>query len=237
MFSIHINTLEEEFYRVCDTIRDISFFLENYGEIIARLPKNENNNEPEFIQEMKDIKLNQNRDFSEIEKEKFIKDMENYYKLDILNSVKNDIENDLEKYKKTINIYEIFKKLNQNWGFKVFDNYKIVLTYYGCGGSYHCKTGEIIIRHKRVIRKPYFYTIFHEAIHIGIEENIVKKYNLSQQQKEALVDAMCSKYLPNYAEIGLQDITQKNLGLYNFLMKNSDNMEKNLEKLVAEYKK
>ena len=48
---------------------------------------------------------------------------------------------------------------------------------------------------------------------------------------------MCSKYLPNYAEIGLQDITQKNLVLYNFLMKNSDNMEKNLEKLVAEYKK
>lgn len=100
---------------------------------------------------------------------------------------KNDIENDLEKYKKTINIYEIFKKLNQNWGFKVFDNYKIVLTYYGTGGSYHYKTGEIIIRHKREVKKPYFYTIFHEAIHIGIEENIVRNIIYHNNKKKVLL--------------------------------------------------
>lgn len=46
---------------------------------------------------------------------------------------------------------------------------------------------------------------------------------------------MCSRYLPNYAETGLQDITKKDLGLYNFLMENSEGMEDNLEKLVIEY--
>lgn len=231
MFSIHINTLEEEFYRVCDTIRDIPFFLENYGEIIARLPKDKNGNEPEFIQELKNLILNQKISFDQIDFAKFKDDMQNYYYFNVLNSLKNDIKNDLEKYKNTINIYEIFKKLNQNWGFKVFDNYKIVLTYYGCGGSYHYKIGEIIIRYKREVKKPYFYTIFHEAIHIGIEENIVRKYNLSQQQKEALVDAMCGKYLPNYMQ------QKMDIEFYNFLMENSKEMEENLEKLVAEYKK
>ena len=229
MFTIHINTLEEEFYRVYDTIRDIPFFLENYGEIIARLPKDENGNEPQFIQELKNLILNQKISFDQIDFAKFKDDMQNYYYFDVLNSLKNDIENDLEKYKNTINIYEIFKTLNNNWDFKVFDNYKIVLTYYGCGGSYHYKTGEIIIRHKREVKKPYFYTIFHEAIHIGIEENIVRKYNLSQQQKEALVDAMCGKYLPNYMR------QKMDIEFYNFLMKNSGSIEKNLEKLVAEY--
>ena len=110
MFSIHINTLEEEFYRICDTIRAIPFFLKNYGEIIARLPKDENGNEPEFIQELKNLILNQKISFDQIDFAKFKDDMQNYYYFNVLNSLKNDIENDLEKYKNTINIYEKFLK-------------------------------------------------------------------------------------------------------------------------------
>ena len=216
MFSIHINTLQEEFYRVCDTIGWIPFFLENYGEIIARLPKDENGNEAEFLEKLKDLILNKKIDPNKVDFAEFENDMRHYYQYDILNSLKNDIEIDLEKYQDTINANQIFKTLNQNWGFKIFDNYKIILTYYGPGGSYH-------------------YKIFHEAIHIGIEKNIIRKYNLSQQQKESIVDAMCSRYLPNYAETGLQDITKKDLGLYNFLMENSEVMEKNLIELLTKY--
>ena len=235
MFSIHINTLQEEFYRVCDTIGWIPFFLENYGEIIARLPKDENGNEAEFLEKLKDLILNKKIDPNKVDFAEFENDMRHYYQYDILNSLKNDIEIDLEKYQDTINANQIFKTLNQNWGFKIFDNYKIILTYYGPGGSYNYKTGEIIIRYKIEVKKPYFYTIFHEAIHIGIEKNIIRKYNLSQQQKESIVDAMCSRYLPNYAETGLQDITKKDLGLYNFLMENSEVMEKNLIELLTKY--
>ena len=235
MFSIHINTLEEEFYRILETIRDIPFFLENYGEIIGRLPKDENGNEPKFIEKLKDLILNKKVDPNKMNFTEFESDMQNYYYHDVLNSLKNNIEMNLKKYQDIVDVDKIFKTLNQNWGFKIFDNYKVILTYYGSGGSYHYKTGEIIIRHKREVKKPYFYTIFHEAIHIGIEENIIRKYNLSQQQKESVVDAMCSKYLPDYIKFGLQSITEKNPKLYNYLMKDSDGMEKDLEQLVVKY--
>ena len=42
---------------------------------------------------------------------------------------------------------------------------------------------------------------------------------------------MCGKYLPNYMQ------QKMDIEFYNFLMENSKEMEENLEKLVAEYKK
>ena len=38
-------------------------------------------------------------------------------------------------------------------------------------------------------------TIIHEIVHIGIEEPIVRKYNLDQWQKERVVDLICKLYL------------------------------------------
>lgn len=43
-------------------------------------------------------------------------------------------------------------------------------------------------------------TIIHEIVHMGIENTIVKRYNLSHSEKEYVVDMICSEYLklPKY---------------------------------------
>ena len=95
--------------------------------------------------------------------------------------------------------------LEKNWGFHLKPKYEITLTLYGMGGSYDPDRGKIIMLAVpgwviKVERKAR--TIVHEIVHIGIEENIVKKYKLGHWQKERVVDLICSLYLkdllPNY---------------------------------------
>lgn len=97
--------------------------------------------------------------------------------------------------------------LEKAWGFKVKSKYEMILTLYGPGGNYVWKgeVGKIITktnREKSILSLTE--TIIHEMIHIGIEENIVEKYNLKHWEKERLVDLIGSSYLkdllPNYRE-------------------------------------
>lgn len=48
---------------------------------------------------------------------------------------------------------------------------------------------------------PY-YTMVHEMIHLGVEDIIVQKYGLNHQEKEHLVDLICSlkfkQQMPDY---------------------------------------
>lgn len=89
-----------------------------------------------------------------------------------------------------------FSKLEKNWGFKVFDTYQLDLTYGGSGGSYNPCKGKVILRmpkqpdFQQMATKNWERLIVHEMLHIGIEENIVKAFNLSQNEKERVVDLM-----------------------------------------------
>lgn len=95
--------------------------------------------------------------------------------------------------------------LNENWGFNFMEKYEIVLTLYGPGGDYNCKNGiiRLFATPNGEFKRPTGYEVLlHEIVHIGIEETIVKKYQLSHWEKERLVDLICSLYLnevlPNY---------------------------------------
>ncbi|MFC1894377.1 hypothetical protein ACFLYH_00325 [Candidatus Dependentiae bacterium] len=103
-------------------------------------------------------------------------------------------------------INEILEKLvllEKNWGFQLKPKYEVLLTLYGPGGSYYPEKniGKIII-HKNNMKRSIATIIAHEIVHIGIEEDIVKQYNLEHWEKERLVDLICSLYLkdffPNY---------------------------------------
>lgn len=89
-----------------------------------------------------------------------------------------------------------FSKLETNWGFKVLDTYELDLTYGGPGGSYNPYKGKVILRmpkhpsFQQIETKNWERLIVHEMLHIGIEENIVKAFNLSQNEKERVVDLM-----------------------------------------------
>ena len=98
--------------------------------------------------------------------------------------------------------------LERNWGFKIKPRYDIILTLYGPGGTYSLEeeVGLVIIRIDEGLvpksKERSTQTIVHEMVHIGIQENIVRNYNLSHWEKERLVDLICSLYLsellPNY---------------------------------------
>lgn len=100
---------------------------------------------------------------------------------------------------------EKFKPLQQNWGFNLRDDYHVVLTLYGPGGCYDPNKGQIILmttEQGRFGMRPVDETILHEIVHIGIEEMIVQKHQLSHWEKERVVDLICQNILgdlfPNY---------------------------------------
>jgi len=117
------------------------------------------------------------------------------YRIDVFNkglSVLKSAEKTVSKALKKL------LPLNQNWGFKLFPKYEIVLTLYGPGGHYDSKTGKVTIKTTpdgKFMQPNIAHLIVHEIVHIGIEDNIIQKYNLKHWEKERLVDLICSIYL------------------------------------------
>lgn len=101
----------------------------------------------------------------------------------------------------------------ESWGFVMFDSYTVLLTLYGPGGSYDNHTGQIVMLATPTGGfKGYANpanTLIHELFHIGIEEPVVRKYGLSHQQKERLVDLFVKVWfgevLPEYRLQGFGD--------------------------------
>lgn len=165
-----------------------------------------------------------------------IKKARNIFKKDVYNP--NFFKNGLKTINKDIGLIEkAIKKMEKwkNWEFKLFSKYEVRLTVYGPGGSYNFNHGNIIMKTKEsgeFGRIPY-HTIVHEIIHIGIEESIVKKFELTHVEKEGLVDSICAKYFGDL----LIDYRVQNLGdkkVFNLVSK--DNIME-LPKIIKKYKK
>jgi hypothetical protein len=90
--------------------------------------------------------------------------------------------------------------LHKNWGFKLVPKYHVLPTLYGVGGNYNDHTGFVFVKISPEGNFPNncpsgAIIALHEIVHIGIEEDIVKKFNLNCFEKEYLVDSICSMYL------------------------------------------
>ncbi|MEA2088681.1 MAG: hypothetical protein U9O55_02485 [Patescibacteria group bacterium] len=147
-------------------------------------------------------------------------------------------ENGIKTVNKNIELVEkAVKKMEKwkNWKFKLFPKYEVRLTLYGPGGSYDFNHGNIIMKTKKngeFGRVPY-HTIVHEIIHIGIEESIVKKFELTHVEKEGLVDSICANYFGDM----LIDYRVQNLGEKKvFALIDKDNIMK-LPEIIRKYKK
>ena len=142
------------------------------------------------------------------------------------------LPNSYEKKVKSINkaipsIREnIDKILDLDINVYIHDAYNIFVSHYGTLGSYNPKGGDIIMRSDSPKNEAIVVT--HEIIHLLIEETIVKKYNLSQQEKEAVVDALCFYVIPIYQ---IQSISNKTL--FNAIA--TDNYQK-VEQVVKKFK-
>jgi len=81
------------------------------------------------------------------------------------------------------------------WKFDLRSSYNVTLTSYGTGGSYDVDSGTILVRTTRdgtLRRRDAAHTVVHELVHIGIQRAIVERFGLSHNEKETVVDAMCS---------------------------------------------
>ena len=99
-----------------------------------------------------------------------------------------------------------FTKWHNDWGFHIPETYTVRLTRYGSGGNFNSNTGNIVMLTTRegTFKKGAnpANTIIHEATHIGLEKDFVRKHELTHDQKERLVDLVVAHHfkdlLPNY---------------------------------------
>lgn len=92
-------------------------------------------------------------------------------------------------------VFPVFHKWHDSWGFRFFPQYSTTLTRYGPGGSYLEDEGRIIMMTRAdgsFKRSSPRHTVIHEMVHLGIEEAVVKRFGLTQMEKERLVDKICS---------------------------------------------
>ena len=103
---------------------------------------------------------------------------------------------------------QIVFELNKT-GLSILDEYKIFLTRYGTGGSYHFPD-EVIINIEFISKDNLLQTAIHEIVHLIIEP-LISSYHINHWPKERLVDLIISRIAPSlvnfqYLPINTDDI-------------------------------
>lgn len=92
--------------------------------------------------------------------------------------------------------FPIFQELNRKWGFRVYHEYVVRPTRYGVGGSYIGRedgSQAIAICLDSTPEQDLPRRAVHEFIHCGIETPIVKRFHLTHDEKERLVDLLIAE--------------------------------------------
>ena len=221
---IIIPTVEQETEYVWRTIHDINFFKQHNYQVA--LPQGT------LIENLKD-KASRN-DLNDSDYQSLLAFMRSkVYK-------KSDYQNGFYKIKENISL--INKMINEigqletHWEYKEFETYEVKLTLYGPGGSYDPENGSILI-YTTIDGQFKQYenpsnTIIHEIIHIGTEQSIMAKNQVSHPLKERIIDKIVmmnfSHYLPDYKLQGFGDAR-----IDEFLKDKED--LKNLNEIVSDF--
>jgi len=223
--SIQIPSAEQETAYIWRTLRDIAFFEKhNYQLSLPQGPLME-----KLKQKAKANRLT-DEDYAELQlfvssrvyqKEDY---QQGYEKIVAQKGLVNKMIRRLQKHKR-------------NWNFKRFDRYQIVLTLYGSGGNYNPDNGSIIIftnqdGNFKQYDKPA-NTLIHEIVHMGVEESIIQRYQVSHPLKERIVDQLVLLHfktlLPQYR---LQDMGEYRIDPYLKKKRDCKNLGKIVEGIV-----
>lgn len=216
---VKVKTAIEEVDNVWYLINNIDFFDSNNYEPI--FPKHE------YVDEL-------------LKKKRRGADIEEYYnefkaifenEIYVLSDYENGIKNAKDKLKNVESIFETLKYYVKQWNFELFSNYIISLSLYGTSGAYYSTENEGIIN-LRTNKEGLFRrgidpsaTIVHEIIHIGMERNIIRKYNISHNMKERIVDKFLKFHFNNiFPEYELKERGDKSIDPFIELQIDWDNL-------------
>lgn len=225
--SINIPSVEQEATSIWRTINDINFF-ERQGYTI-HLPK------ASLIDAL--IVKSKNGDFGNDDFSRIYDLLESkIYNSDDYQLALKKVEDKRQLMGNMVQQIET-TKAKWDWNFKSFESYRVVFTLYGTGGSYDPDAGIVTLFTNT---KGDFMnyddpenTIIHEIVHIGIEQSIIQKYQLSHGLKERIVDTfvflMFSDLLPEYK---IQNMGDPKIGEY---LKQKKDL-KHLATVIEKYK-
>jgi hypothetical protein len=130
----------------------------------------------------------------------------------LINLFKNKIYNRADYYdafdavKKTARAADmqikIFETYKQKWGFFIPNFYSVVLSLYGTSGTSFSDNVIVLKVSTDDELQRALGAMLHEAIHIGIHDTIIQKYDVPWQINERIVDHFVSRHfkfiVPNY---------------------------------------
>lgn len=110
--------------------------------------------------------------------------IKNEFDESLANEVGKKLKTDWEKHRNKIESFVA------HLPYKKPEELEVIFTRYGMGGSYN--TPNVILINLRNTKNPLFILV-HELLHLIIEEPVVGKYQLSQSDKESLVDYLLNE--------------------------------------------
>ncbi len=115
----------------------------------------------------------------------------------------NDISNYIKEEWEIVS--KELERLREVPGFRLFDEYTLILTRYGSGGSYNSSSGEITVNIESRSKEKIVGTLVHEIVHIAIQ-HLIDKYKVKHWYKERLVDLLVDRLFPDLK--GMQKINE-----------------------------
>jgi hypothetical protein len=130
----------------------------------------------------------------------------------LISLFKNKIHNRINYFeafdvvKKTARVADmqikIFEAYKQKWSFFIPEYYYVLLSLYGTSGTAFSDNVIVLKVSADNDLQRILGAILHEAVHIGIHESIIQKYNVPWQINERIADHFVSRHflqiVPNY---------------------------------------
>lgn len=93
-----------------------------------------------------------------------------------------------------------FKDIQKEPSFHLEDEYSVVLTKYGVGGSYNPALNQVIVKVSPRSKGGTAGIIAHEIVHMTIQY-LIDEYQVRHWRKERLVDLLMERYFPGLKEM------------------------------------
>lgn len=88
-----------------------------------------------------------------------------------------------------------FEKMRSESSFHLRNEYNVILTKYGVGGSYNPDLNQVIVKVSIKPQSGTTSTIAHEIVHMTIQY-LIDQYHVRHWRKERLVDLLLEHYFP-----------------------------------------